>query len=126
MRLATRRGNERAPSLSSFRRSGRSRNHRGWLRNGQLDDARTLIPQCLLKLGRVEDERPPGGAQAVNRLIGQSERGRQLIEVVALGLVLQRLERHVDHIDVSVWYIHDFLHSRVFVFSRTKSATNLA
>jgi hypothetical protein len=42
--------NERAPSLFSFRRGGWSRNHRRRLRNGQLDDVRTLIPQCLPEL----------------------------------------------------------------------------
>lgn len=35
---------------------GRCSNRRGWLRSGHLDDACTLIPHCLLKVGRVDDE----------------------------------------------------------------------
>jgi hypothetical protein len=80
----------------------------------------------LLKVGRVEDEGACGGAQAVDRLVRQSERSRQLIKVVALGLVPQRLERYVDHVDVGVGRIHDLLHRRSFVFCKGSGVADLA
>src|SRR5262249_825946 len=53
-----------------------------------IHNARSLIPQRLLKVGRVKNDRPRGSAQAVDRVIWQMEGSRQLIKVIALGLVL--------------------------------------
>jgi hypothetical protein len=84
--------NSRAQSLFGFCGGGRSRNGRGCRRSGPIHNPCALVAQRVLKIGRVEDERPRGGAQAVDRLVRQSEGGRQLVKVVALGLFLQRLE----------------------------------
>ena len=65
--------------LSRCGRGGRHRHCSGSHRrtgSGAIDNARTPFLLHLLELGRVKNDRLRGGAQAVDRLVGQDERGR--------------------------------------------------
>lgn len=66
-------------ALSRCGHGGRHRHCSGSHRrtgSGAIDNARTPFLLHLLELGRVKNDRLRGGAQAVDRLVGQDERGR--------------------------------------------------
>ena len=64
-----------------------------------------------LEFRRVENDLAGRGAQPVDRLVAQHERRRQVVQVIEFRRVVERLERHVDRIDLDVGHVGDLLQS---------------
>ena len=81
----------------------------------RINDPCSHVLQQSLEFGRVHDDRPRRGAQAIDGLGGQYERRRLFIQIGQFRLVLQRRERHVDGIDRGVRNAQSGGHRRILV-----------
>src|SRR5512135_3653423 len=70
--------------------------------NGLRDDTRARVLEQSLEVGRFSDDRRRCTTQPINRFRRKNERCRQIVQVVALRLILECIKGHVDRVEVDV------------------------
>src|SRR5258708_39243760 len=79
-----------------------------------------------LKFRRPQDDPPRRVAQTVDRLGRQDEGGGLQIQEVALGLVGERSERHVNGVDLSLRWTHPGADRQAYIGRTSSQVADLA